>query len=61
LAGESDIVSDFIIVGNQPSAPLNLTIVEVIPNSKITINWVQGLFNGGLPLRNYILNVNGVD
>lgn len=25
------------------------------------MNWVQGLFNGGLPLRYYILNINGVD
>ena len=61
LAGESNIVSAFIIVGETPSPPLDLKIEEVVPSSNIKISWKQGYFSGGIPLRSYVLNVNGID
>lgn len=50
LAGESVITSDFIIVGEQPTPPINLKIENVVPNSVIRISWESGLYSGGIPV-----------
>jgi len=50
-----------VIVGDKPSPPINLKIIEVIPSTKIWIGWEPGVYSGGVPLREFILNVNGVD
>jgi hypothetical protein len=61
IAGESSMISGFVIVGDTPDAPINLTIVSVTPTTSIVINFLPGEFTGGIPLRGFILNINGVD
>jgi hypothetical protein len=61
IAGESLTTSDFIIVGEAPSVPINLTIQTVTPSTSIVFNFLPGEFTGGIPLRGFIVNLDGID
>ncbi len=61
LAGESIPAQDSIIVGKAPSAPENLKVTASVPNDKITLVWNEPSDTGCLPIRSYILAIDGTD
>ena len=61
LAGESTPDEASIIVGTVPSAPENLQITQSIPNDKLVLAWDPPSDDGCLPVRSYILAIDGTD
>ena len=58
---ESTPVEQSIIVGATPSAPESLSVIDSVPNNKITLSWKSPSNTGCLPIRSYILTVDSTD
>ena len=61
LAGESVPSESSILLGQTPSPPLNLSVEACVPNTKITVSWEPPFDTEWIPIRSYIIILDGVD
>jgi len=61
LAGESLPTDGSILVGELPGVPQSLVVTQSVPNTKLTLAWEPPASLGCLPIRSFVLAVDGVD